>query len=137
MTATEILRRMLDERGVGWRGGLPTETIVTDPIDVLYVQRTDGMIHVYIRSYLTPEQAIAATLGSCNCSSNCTNGERTETCEADETDLIPFVRADSDDFEVDYIHVMECTECGHTYEHVNGDYEFCPRCGRKRKDVDE
>lgn len=59
------------------------------------------------------------------------------TCEADETDLIPFVRADSGDFEVDYIHVMECTECGHTYEHVNGDYEYCPRCGRKRKDVDE
>lgn len=66
-----------------------------------------------------------------------TNSERTETCEADETDLIPFVRADSGDFEVDYIHVMKCTECGCTYEHVNGDYEFCPRCGRKRKDVDE
>lgn len=87
----------------------------------------------------TPSEAIEriATLGSCNCSSNCTNGERTRTCEADETDLIPFVRADSDDFKVDYIHVMECTECGHTYEHVNGDYEYCPRCGRKREDVSE
>lgn len=29
------------------------------------------------------------------------------------------------------VHVMECSECGHTYEHVNGDYEFCPRCGRR------
>ena len=64
MSATDELRRLLDERGVEWRGGLPNETIITDPIDVLYVQRTDGMIHVYIRSYLTPEQAIAATLGA-------------------------------------------------------------------------
>lgn len=29
------------------------------------------------------------------------------------------------------IHVMECSECGRTYEHVNGDYEYCPRCGRR------
>lgn len=57
------------------------------------------------------------------------------TCEADETDLIPFVRADSGDHEVDYIHVMECSACGGTYEHVNGSYEFCPRC--RRKVVDE
>ena len=26
-------------------------------------------------------------------------------------------------------HVMECDECGGTYEHVNGDYERCPHCG--------
>lgn len=56
------------------------------------------------------------------------------TCEADETDLIPFVRADSGDLDVDYIHVMECSVCGGTYEHVNGGYEFCPRCGRKMVD---
>lgn len=53
------------------------------------------------------------------------------TCEADDTDLIPFVLADSDDIGVGYIHVMECSVCGGTYEHVNGSYEFCPRCGRK------
>lgn len=29
MTATERLRAMLDERGVEWRGGLPTDTIVS------------------------------------------------------------------------------------------------------------
>jgi len=96
-----------------------------------------GILRMTMR-HLTPEQAIAATLGSCNCSDNCTNGERTNgTCEADETDLIPFVRADSGDFEVDYIHVMECSSCGGTYEYVNGDYEYCPRCGRKREDVSE
>lgn len=59
------------------------------------------------------------------------------TCEADETDLIPFVRADSNDFDVDYIHVMECSSCGGTYEHVSGSYEFCPRCGARIVEVDE
>ena len=34
-------------------------------------------------------------------------------------------------------HVMECDMCGRTYEHVNGDYEYCPRCGRKRRDFVE
>ena len=29
------------------------------------------------------------------------------------------------------VHVMECPECGRTYEHVNGDYERCPHCGTK------
>ena len=107
-TATEVLRRLLDERGVEWRGGLPTETIVTDPIDVLYVQRTDGMIHAYIRSYLTPEQAIVATLGSCNCSDNCTNGERTETCHEIEDEDTGFI---------------VCSECGTAY--------YCWCCGRR------
>lgn len=29
------------------------------------------------------------------------------------------------------IHVMECSECGKEHEHVNGEYEYCPHCGRK------
>lgn len=33
------------------------------------------------------------------------------------------------------IHVMECSACGGTYEHINGSYEFCPRCGRKVVDA--
>ena len=121
MTATEILRRMLDERGVGWRGGLPTETIVTDPIDVLYVQRTDGMIHVYIRSYLTPEQAIAATLGAGTCHitpkftcSECghqyptRNYESYETCDG-RTAFAPLGH-----------YVLNCKKPN-----------YCPNCGRK------
>ena len=124
MTATDVLRRLLDERGVEWGDdGYPTTCTVWASDGIVWhgLWRDDC---IELIAHLTPEQAIAATLGA-------------GTCEADETDLIPFVRADSGDFEVDYIHVMECTECGHVYEHVNGDYEFCPRCGRKRKDVDE
>ena len=28
-------------------------------------------------------------------------------------------------------HVMECSECGHTHEHVNGSYRYCPHCKAK------
>lgn len=62
--ATERLRAMLDERGVEWRGGLPTETMVeADGLDLLYVALPDGRVRAFIRNYLTPEQAIEATLG--------------------------------------------------------------------------
>ena len=64
MTATERLRALLTERGVEWRGGLPTETMVeADGLDLLYVALPDGRVRAFIRNYLTPEQAIAATLG--------------------------------------------------------------------------
>lgn len=75
--------------------------------------------HLLFRGYLTPEQAIAATLGRGTCEADATE---TWTCECVGEQLT--------------VHVMECSECGHTYEHVNGDYEYCPRCGRKRKDAE-
>ena len=79
MTATERLRALLTERGVEWRGGLPTETMVeADGLDLLYVALPDGRVRAFIRNYLTPEQAIEATLGSCNCS----NSERTSDTDA-------------------------------------------------------
>ena len=67
MTATDELRRLLDERGVECERGLPTETIVKEPFDALYVERPDGRMHVYFRSYLTPAQAVDATLGRGTC----------------------------------------------------------------------
>lgn len=35
------------------------------------------------------------------------------------------------------VHVMECSGCGRTYEHVNGEYEYCPRCGARIEVDDE
>lgn len=68
MSATERLRAMLDERGVEWRGGLPTETMVeADGLGLLYVALPDGRVRAFIRNYLTPEQAIEATLGRGEC----------------------------------------------------------------------
>ena len=54
------------------------------------------------------------------------------TCQADETETIECVCDDVWHYcKRLTVHVMECSECGHTYEHVNGSYEFCPRCGRR------
>lgn len=58
------------------------------------------------------------------------------TCKADETATIRCWVSDGNGVEhQETIHEMECSVCGHTYEHVNGDYEFCPRCGRRRSDA--
>lgn len=38
------------------------------------------------------------------------------------------------------VHHMECSHCGRSYEHVNGDYERCPHCGavfKEEVDPDE
>ena len=47
---------------------------------------------------------------------------------ADETERIKcrYVSGLHDRFMT--VHVMECGACGRTYEHVNGDYEYCPHC---------
>ncbi len=61
------------------------------------------------------------------------------TCHADETDTIKCWVKCKDEPSTEHmelIHVMECSACGGTYEHVNGEYEYCPRCGR-RVEVDE
>lgn len=55
-----------------------------------------------------------------------------DTCHADETDTLECVCDQVGRYGKRVtIHMMECSECGRTYEHVNGDYEFCPRCGRR------
>ena len=52
-------------------------------------------------------------------------------CSADETDTLECVFDGIGHYGKRVtIHVMECSECGRTYEHVNGDYEYCPHCGR-------
>jgi len=136
VSATERVRELLDERGVEhydyiaevWWGG---ECSGGGGAKYTAYEQTDGLICVEIAD-LTPEQAIAATLGSCNCS----NSERTGTCTADETDTLECVCDGLGRYGKRVtVHVMECSECGRTYEHVNGDYEFCPRCGRKVVDA--
>ena len=46
-----------------------------------------------------------------------------DECELEETE------SHSNANEV--IHVLECSACGETCEHVNGSYPRCPHCGRK------
>lgn len=122
MTATDKLRRMLDERGVKYRthGTTDRTWFEVGNISWFIIERENGSLTADA-VFLTPEQAIAATLGA-------------GTCEADETDTIKcWVKCkDKPSTEhMELIHVMECSACGGTYEHVSGSYEFCPRCGRK------
>lgn len=51
-------------------------------------------------------------------------------CRQDETETIRCQCVDGDGRTSSLdVHVMECSGCGHTYEHVWGGYEFCPHCG--------
>lgn len=67
MTATEELRRMLDERGVDYRFNDATKVFEwhfdgTDGEGSAHATEVDGCINI-IACSLTPAQAIAATLG--------------------------------------------------------------------------
>ena len=209
MTATEELRRMLDERGVEYRthGTTDRTWFEVGNISWFVIERENGNLTADA-VFLTPEQAIAVTLGrgnagryvglrqgkywertensdyycggcgwkvtdhdsfcpecggalhkttlgSCNCTNDCTNGERTGTCKLNNFADVPF----SVDYEIegydmdssrDYATLAECSSCGAyvivppSYHHVltcDGDevyqpYLFCPHCGR-RIEVDE
>ena len=57
--------------------------------------------------------------------------KRIRTCHADETATIKCIRLPIKDGKGLTVHEMECSECGRTYEHINGDYQYCPHCGRR------
>ena len=136
MTAIERVRELLDERGVDYRVSATGYSIDIGPYTTAYANRSDTTLDVSLRQ-VTPAKAIAATLGSSSCTNNCTNGERTGTCTADETETWECVCDQIGRYGKRVtVHVMECSECGHTYEHVNGDYEFCPHCGRRLEVTD-
>ena len=129
MTATERLRALLDERGVEWDYGItgPTTTRFrvngVNGVDLTFTPMRDGLL---CSTILTTEQAITATLGSCNCSNDCTSSERTGTCH------------DKNGFDPDT--GFECTVCGAMtdgYMVTTEDtghftqFNFCPNCGRR------
>jgi hypothetical protein len=123
MTAIERVRELLDERGVDYRVSATGYSIDIGPYTTAYANRSDTTLDVSLRQ-VTPEQAVAATLGA-------------GTCTADETETWECVCDQIGSYGKRVtVHMMECSECGHAYEHVNGDYEFCPRCGRRVVEVD-
>ena len=136
MSELDHLCELLDEAGVSYlshRGDITIGYYTDDPHSV-----SEAMDHSLQVTVLTAEQVMRALVHSSNCTDSEQTGDECGTCHADETDTIRcWVKTDMAGTErMKLIHVMECSECGHTYEHVNGDYEFCPRCGRRIVGVD-
>lgn len=104
MSATDELRRLLDGRGVEWTYGDGTVSYASDGRWFNAWAYNDGAMCVSM-GYLTPEQAVEATLGR-------------GTCEMlDGRYGYPFV----------------CSECGAEFnaDVIHGDVNYCPSCGRK------
>ena len=110
MSITDELRRLLDERGVKWWPS--DERWNEDGITHWYagilkwtaIEDEDGLwlnAGVAGHNSLTPEQAIAATLGPYSDSCSCTNGERTDLAatlgDTDATQVRQDVVADVDE----------------------------------------
>ena len=66
VTATDELRRLLDERGVEYRVSATGYSIDIGPNMTAYANRTDVTLDVSLRG-VTPAQAIDATLGRGTC----------------------------------------------------------------------
>ena len=112
---TTELRAKLTERGVDWTkpksaAEFIQTTFLHDGWGIEVLERNIGLCVTATNVFDTPEQAIAATLGS-------------GTCELVETDSYSNAN--------EVIHVLECSECGRTCEHVNGSYPRCPHCGAR------
>ena len=139
MSATDELRCLLDERGVEWRervwGGKHSITTFWHARGVRWHYRENrfGELRLHADG-LSPEQAIDATLGSCNCS----NSERTnETCRNVCNSVSEFTCSECG-FNCDltsWISLFDGDDGRHRHHHL-GIPNFCPNCG-KRVEVDD
>lgn len=71
------------------------------------------------------------------CMAMCAAGLETETLGgfwdilADLIDPTTTVDETGVETVVNAVHLCECNECGHSFEWVYGEYEYCPRCGSR------
>ena len=115
MTATDELRRMLDERGVEHFDGYADTAWDVDGIRYLANDHLRLEGRMVLRRTCTPEQAIEATLGRGTChpvaNDNLTESEGTGDAWAD------------------------CSECGHLLcvltDPSSQMPNYCPNCGRR------
>lgn len=102
-----------------------------------YGYQVDGVPKLAIKvvGFTDTEQAIEATLGplterAAKDSEKDSGGHG--TCRAEETDTWECICDQIGRYGKRVtIHVMECSACGRTFEHVNGVYEYCPHCRRR------
>ena len=115
MTATDELRRMLDERGVEW-SGIGDHTVLWCRRDAKYAnydaQASDWGDKLMLSWACTPEQAIEATLGRGTCS---IRGGECDQCGA-------YIHRDAVLFWVP-VEGMRTVE--------SRDVSYCPNCGRR------
>lgn len=100
-TATERLRELLDERGVEWTYADGTVSFASDGRWYHAWAYNDGSMCVSM-GYLTPEQAVAATLGGGECENIAKNRGEFECSECS------FYA----DFGSDLHRVRSCPDCG-------------------------
>lgn len=125
MTATEHLRALLTERGVEWMDDSYAQLWCTvwdgqDGKQWRMTENQSGMLTELKAWKVTPEQAIAATLGSSNCSNNCTNGERVVRCRDCES-------------ATDHCEGMDVYWCEYLSRYVGAD-TFCAWALRKESE---
>lgn len=117
MSATEALRRMLDERGVEWLDSSDENVLHTtwNDMSCWFNEFPDGWTAWGMAKRGTPEQAIAATLGR-------------GTCHATSNPPVPK-------------HWTGCSNCGSVWDFFYnicgymGPPNFCPKCGAKVVDA--
>ena len=107
MTATDELRRLLDERGVEWTYGDGTVSYASDGRWFHAWAYNDDMMCVSM-GYLTPAQAVEATL---------VRG----TCKLVPTRDKPRSKAPT----------LTCSECGWWTDEIGKAWNYCPSCGRR------
>ena len=116
MSATDDVRRLLDERGVEWWEATPCKTKWNSPIigGPVAAREWNGEM-VLDTGYIavTPEQAVEATLGR-------------GTCRMNESGLPVFNGHDDGYFSI-------CSECGFVNYMRRAwlPIKFCPSCGRR------
>lgn len=131
MSATERLRALLTERGVGWEdmsalGFLATLWHGVDAACTA-LEGADDIPHgkVSVQACLTPEQAVDATLGVADATGGRQDGAG--TCHAVISDNLNESEGAGDAW-------ADCSECGHLlYVLTDPSSEppnYCPGCGR-------
>ena len=115
MTATDELRRMLDERGLEYASSASGRSVYISHNTTAFANYSEDTLDVSMRN-LTPQQAIEATLGRGTCH--------------DE--------GDPGDFFCSECGVRMFTETNDTYTMIASDERtiikhpnYCPNCGRR------
>lgn len=119
MTATDELRRLLDERGVEYGSGFGGDTLWTGRHGIEWRwDKQDGTLAMFTHA-ITPEQAVEATLGR----GTCRFIDEDNYNEAEGYDAYSWFR---------------CSACGWTFDECDRwltTMSYCPNCGRKVVDA--